>query len=119
MAAEIAPSLRRRWFAEAARDVQLTRFMLLRGLGFIYLHIYLREVVLRQEILQLAASFVRSYAGNKGRLKPQLLQVVGYIHGSATRLCPGRQHIPQDFTETDRFVLGVHMLVFKLEPGGF
>jgi lipase maturation factor len=37
MAAEIAPSLRSRWFAEAARDVQLTRFMLLRGLGFIYL----------------------------------------------------------------------------------
>ena len=29
--------LRRRWFAEAARDVQLTRFALLRGLGFIYL----------------------------------------------------------------------------------
>ncbi|HWO13012.1 MAG TPA: lipase maturation factor family protein, partial [Polyangiaceae bacterium] len=29
--------LRRRWFAEAARDVQLTRFTLLRGLGFIYL----------------------------------------------------------------------------------
>jgi len=29
--------LRHRWFAEAARDVQLTRFALLRGLGFIYL----------------------------------------------------------------------------------
>jgi hypothetical protein len=29
--------LRRRWFAEAALDVQLARFMLLRGLGFIYL----------------------------------------------------------------------------------
>ena len=28
---------RRRWFAEAARDVQLTRFALLRGLGFVYL----------------------------------------------------------------------------------
>ncbi len=29
--------LRQRWFSEAARDVQLTRFVLVRGLGFIYL----------------------------------------------------------------------------------
>jgi lipase maturation factor len=32
-----APELRRRWFAEAAREVQLTRALLLRGIGFIYL----------------------------------------------------------------------------------
>jgi lipase maturation factor len=31
------PGLRRRWFAEAAREVQLTRALLLRGVGFIYL----------------------------------------------------------------------------------
>jgi len=31
------PALRRRWFAEGAHDLQLTRFLLLRGVGFIYL----------------------------------------------------------------------------------
>ncbi|HTV18471.1 MAG TPA: lipase maturation factor family protein [Polyangiaceae bacterium] len=38
-AADASPdaSLRRRWFAEAARDVQLTRALLASGLGFIYL----------------------------------------------------------------------------------
>jgi Lipase maturation factor len=32
-----SPALRRHWFAEAARDVQLTRALLASGLGFIYL----------------------------------------------------------------------------------
>ena len=31
-----ALGLPRRWFGDAARDAQLTRFVLLRGLGFIY-----------------------------------------------------------------------------------
>src|SRR5215510_3111368 len=39
-AADSAPELRRRWFAEAARDSQLTRFLLLRGIGFIYVVAY-------------------------------------------------------------------------------
>ena len=36
-APELAASLRRRWFAESARDLQLTRAVLASGLGFIYL----------------------------------------------------------------------------------
>jgi hypothetical protein len=35
--AEPALHWRRRWFSEGGRDVQLTRFVLLRGVGFIYL----------------------------------------------------------------------------------
>jgi len=34
---EPALELRRRWFSEGARELQLTRFVLLRGVGFIYL----------------------------------------------------------------------------------
>ena len=35
--AEPALDWRRRWFSEGGREVQLTRFVLLRGIGFIYL----------------------------------------------------------------------------------
>jgi len=42
--------LRRRWFAGGARDVQLTRFVLLRGLGFIYCVAF---AILVQQVLPL------------------------------------------------------------------
>jgi len=51
--ADPAPPLRRRWCAEAARDVQLTRFVLLRGVGFIYVVAF--SILVRQGLPLLGA----------------------------------------------------------------
>ena len=61
-----------------------------------------------QDLDELFPGLVKASAGDPRRIFPELVKVIGYVHGCATSLFASRQHIPQAFSKTYNRVRLIH-----------